>query len=217
MQLFPPDVAFVQATAAMGDAPLAPEERRAIAGAAAGRQRMFAAGRACARAALARVGVPDAVVPMDAAGRPVWPTGTVGAISHCRHFCAAAAARATDVGGLGLDAEERRRVGERLASRVCTPAELHRISSLDDAPDWPTVAFSAKEAGFKVLNPLTDHRIGLAQAEVDINRDAGRLQVRVVDGPLNGLRLGGRFALLPSVVVTALWITPDDAAAINRG
>ncbi len=215
VRLFPAGVAFVEATAEMYDAPLAPEEELAIARAVGIRRRTFRAGRACARAALAQVGVVDATIPVDEARRPVWPRGTVGSISHCRDYCAAVAARVENVGGVGLDTEERRRVDEQLARHVCTPAELRRIAGLGDTAEWATVSFSAKEAGFKVLNPLTNLVITFMDAEVEIDRSNDELIVRMVGGSLSALELRGRYALLPRVVITAITLTPDEAASVR--
>lgn len=214
--LFPLGAAFVEASSEMYDAPLAPEERVAVAGAVRARRRTFQAGRACAREALARLGLADAVIPVGPKGQPVWPHGTVGAISHCRGYCAAVAASSRRVGGVGLDAEVRRRVDERVAGRACTPAELRRISASGDAAELATIGFSSKEAGFKLLNPLTDDVIRFADAEVDIDRAANTVVLRIVGGRLRGLEARGRFLMLSRVVVVALSVTPGDAAAIAQ-
>lgn len=67
-------------------------------------------------------------------------------ISHCR---TAVAVAVSEVGPVGIDIESRRRIGEGLMERVCTPEELAAIHHSDD----PTMAFlqlwTRKEAVLK--------------------------------------------------------------------
>lgn len=53
----------------------------------------FVTGRACARRALARLGVEPVPVPSGDRGEPFWPDGIVGSITHCDEYRACAAAR----------------------------------------------------------------------------------------------------------------------------
>ena len=87
------------------DTPLLPEEECAVASAVEKRRREFAAGRACARNALAKLGMPEVAIPRGAHGEPVWPAGAVGSITHCDGFCACAVARRELIWSVGIDAE----------------------------------------------------------------------------------------------------------------
>src|SRR3569623_1114660 len=62
--------------------PIHPDEAQQVAGAVAKRRVEFAAGRACARRALTRLGIRDFVLKNGAARAPRWPRGVVGSISH---------------------------------------------------------------------------------------------------------------------------------------
>ena len=84
---------------------LFPEEEQALGRAVEKRRREFITGRACAREALGRLGLPPAPIGSGAHGEPLWPAGVVGSITHCEGYRACAVARASDLGALGIDAE----------------------------------------------------------------------------------------------------------------
>ena len=73
--------------------------------AAAHRRAEFSSGRACARHALAQLGVADCALPADAAGVPQWPAGYLASISHSRGLVAAVASgiRQLRCSGLGWE------------------------------------------------------------------------------------------------------------------
>ena len=94
----------VAAVEAFGDDPAAelfPQEWAAIARATESRRREFATGRACARAAMARLGLPAVAVLPGPRGAPQWPEGVAGSITHCAGYRAAAVALTRDVVSLG--------------------------------------------------------------------------------------------------------------------
>src|SRR5829696_6355628 len=84
---------------------LFPEECAVIASAVEKRQREFATVRYCARAALAKLGVPPSPLLPGDRGAPNWPDGIVGSMTHCERFRAAAVARSSEVLTIGIDAE----------------------------------------------------------------------------------------------------------------
>src|SRR5438132_715206 len=104
-RLVPVRVVVVEATQAEWDSQLLPEEARLVATAVGRRRREFAAGRACARLALGRLGFPEAPLLSGPDRAPVWPEAAVGSITHCPGYCAAAVARRGAVRSLGIDAE----------------------------------------------------------------------------------------------------------------
>lgn len=58
------------------------------------RRREFGTVRHCARQALQRIGLPDAIpILPDADGVPGWPSGVVGSMTHCEGYRAAVVAR----------------------------------------------------------------------------------------------------------------------------
>lgn len=180
---FPVDVAFRQAHGAEAaqDA-LLPEERALLSPqAAASRVVDFALGRRCAREALAALEPGRAAevlaTPLLRVGerRPAWPPGFVGSITHHRGMAAAAAARAADYLGLGLDLEAVRAPSPALVRRILRPEEREAweaISAPTPAEAGQARAeafmriFSAKESLFKALNPHAGVYLGFQDAAI---------------------------------------------------
>lgn len=148
------------------EAALWPAER--VATEAMGPQRLaaYASGRRVAHAALAALG--EVAGPVTSSGRlPRWPPGAVGSIAHSRTLAVAVAARARQVRGVGVDLEAEGRVGERLTARVLVDAERQRLAEAH----W-TLAFSAKEAVYKAVNPVVGEYLGFGDVEIEIDGDA---------------------------------------------
>lgn len=129
-----------------------PEEALLMAHAAEKRQREFALGRACARAALARLGHGSAALGRKANGAPIWPGGVVGSISHTQHLAVALAAPAEAFRGLGVDVEQEGRVASALYRHLFDPQERAQLEGMPEADRNALAAllFSAKEACCKV-------------------------------------------------------------------
>jgi 4'-phosphopantetheinyl transferase EntD len=153
-------------------APL-PEEAAAVARAVEKRRREFAAGRACARQALAALGAPPQALPVGPARAPIWPAGFIGSISHCDGVCCAVAARTAAMAGLGLDVEDAGPLPEGSARIVLRAEEARAQESLAATPglDWAKLAFSAKEAAYKACQPLLGGRLGFLDAAVSFAGD----------------------------------------------
>ena len=89
---------------------------------------------------------------------PIWPDGVVGSITHTGDFAAAAVARAADIAGLGIDSEQ---IIDPAAARdiadICMVDEamLFKAAHGRSFCEFCTFVFSAKEAVFKCLFPLT--------------------------------------------------------------
>src|SRR5215471_21275329 len=94
--ILPTGVVAAESFGPPGDGKLFPAEAAAIATAGPGRRAEFAAGRAVARAALARLGAPAGPVLPGRAGEPRWPGGVVGGITHCAGYRACAVGLARD-------------------------------------------------------------------------------------------------------------------------
>lgn len=149
------------------------------------RQQEFLAGRYCAYEALVmleahRQKMPgDKILAVGNSRAPLWPEGTVGAISHSDHLVGAIAAYSSDALGLGLDFEaimtdER---GRRLARRVCTSMEWQMIQDRTSAAQplgwWVTLLFSAKESLYKALFPHHQEFVGFQAVDItEVDLDA---------------------------------------------
>ena len=199
-----------------GDDPAAalfPEENAIIARAVESRRREFATGRACARAALARLGQRPVPILSGPRGAPQWPAGMTGSITHCPRYRAAAVARTRDVVSLGLDAEPNKRLPNHgMLDFIATESERDRLASLAGrAPDicWERLLFSAKESVYKTWFPLTQRWLDFESADIDIDAETGTFVARLlVEGPVvNGVPLSplrGRWFAGQGLLVTAI-------------
>ena len=115
---------------------------------AGGQWRTHAEQSAAARRLLADLLGHEVIVEHNAQGAPYLPAhpDLHISISHCRTAVAVAVSNA---GAVGIDIESRRKVGDGLLQRVCTPAELDSLHRSND----PTMAFlrlwTRKEAVLK--------------------------------------------------------------------
>jgi len=187
---------------------LHPLELAHVCGAAATRVGDFAAGRACARSALATLGVRDFALRVGADREPLWPAGITGSITHTEGFCGVAAAHASQMLSLGIDAEAHDAVEPRLWGHICTAQEQAWLGQLEpeQARRCGALIFSAKESFYKCQYPLTRQWVNFADVSVSIRGDGFEIlpqrQLR-----LSQLRPGpwpGRYALQDGLVVTAL-------------
>ncbi len=99
--ILPPQVAVAEEFGDLPDVRLFPDEEAVIANAVDKRRREFATARACARTALAKLGVPAAPIVPGSRGAPQWPPGVVGSITHCAGYRASAVALGRDVVTIG--------------------------------------------------------------------------------------------------------------------
>lgn len=152
--------------------PLMPQEARAVARAVQTRRDEFTAGRAAARLAMERLGLPPQAVPAAPDRSPVWPDGLTGSISHAGGLCAAVLSR-DPLHKLGLDIEDAAPLDADLWPLVLTPDELDRLAQ---APSdrRGTIAkriFGIKEAAYKAQFPLTGAVIGFQALDVTLAPD----------------------------------------------
>ena len=146
-------------------------------GAVAKRQTHFRAGRYCAMKAMGALDSCLASYALDRAadGRPVWPAGVVGSITHTDDFVAAAAALTSNLVAVGIDTE--RVISELQAKEIghsfAWPAEVAhaRAAGLSRLEAF-TLVFSAKESIFKCLNPLMRRHFDFVDVRI-VAVDAG--------------------------------------------
>jgi 4'-phosphopantetheinyl transferase EntD len=205
--LLPAEVVTVEAAEADWTAPLLPEEEPLVARAIEKRRREFSAGRACARRALARLGFPGFPLLVGPRREPLWPPGIVGAITHCRGYCAAAVARVEDVRSLGIDAELRAPLPDGVAELVCTEPERRWTAALD-GDHWGTLVFSAKESVYKTWYPVARRWLDYKDAELTVEPERGCFSARILLADAGGAfpwnPLAGRFAVDDERVYTAI-------------
>lgn len=214
--LFPPGVTATEWRGNPEPEALSEAESESLGRAAPQRRREFAAGRECARRALARCGIADAVIGRGADRRPLWPEPFVGSIAHTADYAAAAVAHRNDFASLGLDVERREAVGEHLWRRIAVPAELDWIGALPVAErvSAATLLFSAKESIYKCVYPWLGLRLGFQDVALEVKgagERAGTLEVRACGAAPPLPALTARYRWDGRYVLTAVAV-PADAA-----
>ena len=223
--LLPPAVAAVESAGHLPEPGpvLFPVEEAVMHTAGPRRRAEFAAGRLCARAALARLGVPAAPILPGPAGQPRWPAGVTGSITHCAGYRACAVARTTEVAAIGIDAEPDAELPARLIETVATGSERAWISrhaatrpggtgAGPRAVCWDRLLFSAKEAAGKLWYPLTGQWPGFRETVIGLATTGTFTVCLPGPGPEAGdrpaTRLTGRWLASGGLIVTAIAWTP---------
>jgi 4'-phosphopantetheinyl transferase EntD len=156
--LFPSGVVTAELREPGEPALLMPAEAACLSAAAVDkRRREFAAGRLCARRAMAELGIRDFALRVASDRQPLWPDLIVGSITHTTGLCVAAVAQKNSVAAIGMDSEVVGGVTPDIWPTICIPAELAWLQSLpeSDQPAAVTLIFSAKEAFYKCQYPMT--------------------------------------------------------------
>jgi len=193
---------------------LFPEEEAVIARAVDKRRREFTTARACARAALARLGFPPVPIVPGLRGAPQWPAGVVGSLTHCAGYRACAVARDQDLRTIGLDAEPHGKLPGGVLAAVASPGERERLTALAAAQPgthWDRVLFSAKESVYKAWFPLARRWLGFEDVSVTIDPATGTFTARLlVEGPrLDAVILTGftgRWLVAGGLIITAITV-----------
>jgi 4'-phosphopantetheinyl transferase EntD len=198
-------------------ATLLPAEAECAAGFAVSRLREFAAGRCCARLALADLGAVSAPLLVGTRREPLWPPGFTGSITHTAGYCAAAACRVGSVVSLGIDAERIVAVDRAERQALFCPAEIDWLESLA-SPEQTAMAcamFSAKESYFKCTFPLTRRWLEFKEVELRF----GARSFAVLDGNADSrLRVHGSYGFIGNhdIVATAVVATSNPEGATTN-
>jgi 4'-phosphopantetheinyl transferase EntD len=172
------------------DAPLYPEEEAIVERAVPKRRKEFTTARACAREALAELGMAQGPILSGPKGEPLWPAGVLGAITHCEGYRACALARSNELGSIGIDAEPDLPLPKGLLADIALPSErerLHELYRRSPATNWDRLLFSIKESVYKAWFPLAERWLGFEDALVEIDPDKQSFSARLlVPGPVVG-------------------------------
>ena len=209
--LRPPAVVVETFEDVPGEQPFHGEEDL-VAGAVEGRRREFITTRRCARRALAGLGHPATAIRSGPRREPLWPAGVIGSLTHCTGYRAAAVARRSDLGSLGIDAEPHGPLPNGVTRQVTLAEERALLSWLAGsvpAIHWDRVLFSAKESVFKAWYPLTGRWLGFEDAFLSINPTSFVFSAKIlvdgvrIDGGTPLTELMGRFLVRQGLIVTA--------------
>jgi len=178
------------------------------------RRSEFATGRACARAALAKLGLPPSPIVPGPRGAPQWPAGVAGSITHCAGYRAAAVAYLTDVAGIGLDAEPNAPLPDGVLDRIAVAQEqawLPELAAAAPGVSWDRLLFCAKESVYKAWFPLTRRWLGFEQAVITVDLRAGAFTAELLEPAeaLDGRRVAsfaGHWLARDGLVLTAITV-----------
>jgi 4'-phosphopantetheinyl transferase EntD len=218
--MFPMPVQAAELRGAGDPAQLLPSEREGKERWAEKRVREFAAGRACARLALQRLGYPPMPLLSLPDRRADWPVGVTGSITHCAGLACAVVAPVRLVKSLGLDVEVMDAVDEHLWPRVLNARERVWLQSCPAGEQrlWATVIFSAKEAFYKCQYPVTARWLEFEEAQVEVQRPERPSKAFAIRVTSHALTLSGQGVVSEGHVRTAIsWpcdtLVPDSQAS----
>jgi 4'-phosphopantetheinyl transferase EntD len=214
-RILPDCVVSVEKRTDPADAVLFAEEEVLVAKAVDKRRREFTTARMCAREALQALGVSPGPIPTGERGEPLWPSQTLGSITHCAGYRAAAVARSSEVLTLGIDAEPNEPLPDGLVGDIARAEELPALERLQaELPGvrWDRLLFSAKESIYKAWFPLARCWLGFEDALVALDPHTGTFEARLLvsgpqlaDGPLRSF--AGRWMVHDGLVLTAIALT----------
>jgi len=168
--LFPPGTVAAELRGPGDPELLLPAEALHVGRAVPKRVREFAAGRLCARRALAEFGILDFPIQVADDRQPIWPESMAGSITHTAGYGAAVVAERRTVAALGLDSEVMGDVTAKLWPSICVPLETAWIESLPTTERAAAVSlvFSAKEAFYKCQYALVRERLNFHDVRVEV-------------------------------------------------
>ncbi|MFE6665187.1 4'-phosphopantetheinyl transferase [Streptomyces sp. NPDC057697] len=217
-KILPSRIAVAEAFSDLPDAVLLPGEEQLTRGFVEKRRKEFTTTRHCAHRALDSLGIAPVPVLKGERGVPLWPEHTVGSLTHCTGYRAAAVARRADALSIGIDGEQDAPLPGGVHDSIALVAEQRRERELRlEHPEihWDRLLFSAKEAVYKTWFPLTHRWLGFEEADIELRPDGGFTAellvadrrtvagagVTEVPGSLQGRWLSGGGLVLTAIVV----------------
>ncbi len=192
---------------------LFPEESMALGRVLPMRRREFATGRACARKALAALGIPPQPILIGAQREPLWPNGVVGTLTHCPGYCAAVVGSERQFAAVGVDAEPNVDLPEGVLAIISCEKERELIRTLQRRQEvkWDRLLFSAKESIYKAWFTITrswlEHRDVLLSADALSGMFEGKILVaNDVRKGTNLCRFEGRYLVRKGLILTAVCV-----------
>jgi 4'-phosphopantetheinyl transferase EntD len=201
--------------------PLPPAEHSALAKIRSEkRRREFRAGRQCARRALAELGIRDFSLLPATDRAPVWPVGVIGSITHTEDdrrdgggYCGVAVARATEVQGIGIDAEPAVALPSDLWKRVLDDEEHQFALGMPDPGLYARFVFSAKEAVYKAVYPIVRQFLDFSDVHIESASENGLFTAHLSGfksvSDVSLTKLLGRFVIEQSLIMTAIVLTAE--------
>lgn len=195
--LFPAGVVAAELRGPGDISMLPPAEAACLGRAVQKRVQEFAAGRLCARRALAEFGIADFVLRVRGDRQPAWPEAMVGSITHTAGLCVAVAASQLRFAGVGVDSEVVGDVKPDIWPKICVPRETLWLGALPAAEQAAaaTLIFAAKEAFYKSQYPCSGEFLSFQDVAIEVP-EWGEARATFTVHAMRELR-SGEFAAFP--------------------
>lgn len=162
--------------------PIFPQETELVLHASQKRKREFHAGRYCAHELLTQFGLNKTPVMSGYHREPVWPSGIVGSISHCKDIAGAIMSRDDIYCAIGLDIENIKPMKQAFANYICSAQELELHPTITESSLHLLMLFSVKESVYKAVFAASGIKLTLKQCHIlDISNP--RAVVVKIDNP----------------------------------
>jgi 4'-phosphopantetheinyl transferase EntD len=200
------------------------EEAAIVAGCSHQRRREFAAGRRCAREALAELAIADFPILAGSDRAPIWPDAVVGSITHTEvgdgGYCAAALAPRRQAAGLGIDAEPRQPLSVELWPRALDAEERCAVTEAVEPGIHARLLFSAKEATYKATYPAFGRFLDFSDVHIQLLARPGCFLAELTGAAraiLPSGRLVGRFVMDDDLIVTGVLLPATASPLAQEG
>ncbi len=143
---------------------------------------------------------------------PLWPENTIGSITHCLGYCAAAVAYKKNIIGIGIDAELNSKINKNIIPTTQTPIEQSRNIKLQLSHHdvcINKIVFSAKESTFKFIYPFIQHYISFNDIEIHLNTETKSFSISFIKKELYSKfmnsKIIGKFDYNDTHIVTSVY------------
>lgn len=166
------------------------------------RRAEFLAGRLCAKAALARLGIDDYQVAIGESREPLFPCEIQGSITHCENYALAGLFPRGKAVALGIDLQTvlDEATLESVTQLVINLDEMQLMQSISSSQRglFTSLVFSVKESFFKAAFSQVNHYFGFdAVSVVWIDWELGEVYLRL------NLTLGEKLPI--NTLISARW------------
>jgi 4'-phosphopantetheinyl transferase EntD len=202
--IVPPAAICVEQVGALWGS-LLPEEADLLAPRMVSKRRLeLAAGRTCARSALAALGIPQRPILRGPKGEPLWTKGIVGSITHSNGYCAAAVVPMDNCASLGIDAEPNQPLPDGVLKLIARERERNWMSTASNGEIcWDRLLFSIKESVFKTWYPMERSWLDFDEAEIEVDADKRTFQATLLRATSACPRvMHGRFRVTSTIILT---------------
>ncbi|MCB0317203.1 MAG: 4'-phosphopantetheinyl transferase superfamily protein [Bdellovibrionales bacterium] len=142
------------------------------------RKQQFFIGRVAAHLAIKKLGLETNIPILRTDNKtPLWPSNILGSISHTDTLALAAVAKKEKMLTIGVDIEALYKADISLCNRIATENEK---TCADNNPEKILQLFSAKEAIYKAVSPISSVTPGFKDVELAVTGDS--IQVTAIAG-----------------------------------